>query len=195
MFWKLQVSFRESNKSEDEVLATCAFLDTFNISIFDLFDFASANVEIDDVIKFYKLKKALLAKMEMDKNNESLEEKYNDAKRRFEEMKENRLKSKNQRLPAKFVSSVAQTNDEMKEKDFEEYFVQDAKNIFNRLKQLNDIRDRIIEEEEGEVFNVMATNIGLEIGKELFKLLLLVLKGEEFSNYSQFVKAENEQQV
>jgi hypothetical protein len=93
-------------------------------------------------------------------------------------MKENRLKSKNQRLPAKFISSVAQTNDEMKEKDFEEYFVQDAKNIFNRLKQLNDIRDRIIEEEEGEVFNVMATNIGLEIGKELFKLLLLVLKGE-----------------
>jgi hypothetical protein len=38
-------------------------------------------------------------------------------------MKENRLKSKNQRLPAKFISSMAQTNDEMQEKDFEDYFV------------------------------------------------------------------------
>ncbi len=33
-------------------------------------------------------------------------------------MKENRLKSKNQRLPAKFLDSEAQTNDKMKEKDF-----------------------------------------------------------------------------
>lgn len=120
-----------------------------------------------------------------------MEEKYNEAKKRFEEMKENRLKSKNQRLPAKFISSVAQTNDEMKEKDFEDYFVQDAKDIFDRLKQLNDIRDKIIENEEGEVFNIMATNVGLEISNELFKLLLVVLKGEDLSNYSQFIRAEN----
>ena len=64
-------------------------------------------------------------------------------------MKELRLKSKNQRLPAKFVSSVAQTNDQMQEKDFDEYFVQDAKNIFDKLEGLSDIRDRIIEEEDG----------------------------------------------
>ena len=48
-------------------------------------------------------------------------------------MKELRLKSKNQRLPAKFVNSVAQTNDQMEEKDFDDYFVQDAKNIFDRI--------------------------------------------------------------
>ena len=61
-------------------------------------------------------------------------------------MKQNRLKSKNQRLPAKFSDNVAQTNDQMKEKDFEDYFVQDAKNIFDRLTQLNVIRDRIVED-------------------------------------------------
>ena len=64
-------------------------------------------------------------------------------------MKELRLKSKNQRLPAKFVSSVAQTNDQMQEKDFDQYFVQDAKNIFDKLEGLSQIRDRIIEEEDG----------------------------------------------
>lgn len=85
--------------------------------------------------------------MEMERNNESLEEKYNEAKRRFEEMKENRLKSKNQRLPAKFLSTLAQTNDDMKEKDFDDYFIQDANDIFDRLKQLNEVRDRVIENE------------------------------------------------
>jgi hypothetical protein len=106
-------------------------------------------------------------------------------------MKENRLKSKNQRLPAKFVSNVAQTNDDMKEKDFDDYFVQDANDIFDRLKQLNEIRDKIIRQEEGETFNVMATNVGLEITSELFKLLLVVLRGEDLSNYSQFIRADN----
>ncbi len=51
-------------------------------------------------------------------------------------------------MPIKFASTVAQTNDQMKEKDFEDYFVQNAKDIFDRLKQLNDIRDRIIENED-----------------------------------------------
>lgn len=64
-------------------------------------------------------------------------------------MKENRLKSKNQRMPAKFISSVAQTNDQMQEKDFQDYFVEDASSIFSRLEELNAIRDRIVEEEEG----------------------------------------------
>ena len=57
-----------------------------------------------------------------------------------------RLKSKNQRLPAKYVNSVAQTNDQMQEKDFDDYFVLDAKNIFDRLEELNEIRDKIIED-------------------------------------------------
>jgi replication initiation and membrane attachment protein DnaB len=115
--------FKDDKKSEDEVLSNCAFLNTYNISIFDMFDFSSRNIEINDIIKFYNLKKNLNAKMEMEKNNESLEEEYIKAKKLFEEMKENRLKSKNQRLPAKFVNSVAQTNDDMKEKDFDDYFV------------------------------------------------------------------------
>ncbi len=177
------------------MLANCAFMDTYKISIYDMFDFSSRNIEINDIMKFYALKKNLNAKMEMERNNESLEEKYNEAKKRFEEMKENRLKSKNQRLPAKFVSNVAQTNDDMKEKDFDDYFVQDANDVFDRLKQLNDIRDKIIEREDGETFNVMATNIGLEISAELFKLLLVVLRGEDLSNYSQFIRADNEQEV
>jgi hypothetical protein len=117
-FWKLGNIFKDDRKSDDEVLSNCAFIDTSSISIFDMFDFSSRNIEINDIMKFYALKKNLNAKMDVEKNNESLEEKYNDAKKRFEEMKENRLKSKNQRLPAKFVDSVAQTNDEMKEKDF-----------------------------------------------------------------------------
>lgn len=49
----------------------------------------------------------------------------------------------------------------MKEKDFDDYFVQDATDIYDRLKQLNEIRDKIIQQEEGETFKVMATNIGL----------------------------------
>lgn len=110
-------------------------------------------------------------------------------------MKELKLKSKNQRLPAKYTDNVAQTIDQMKEKDFEDYFVEDAKNIFDRLVQLNAIRDRIVEEEDGRDFGTMATNIGLEIGKELFKLLMLVLKGEKFIDYSQFIRAENRQEV
>jgi hypothetical protein len=170
-------------------------MDTYNVSIYDMFDFSSRNIEIHDIVKFYGLKKNLNAKMEMERNNESLEEKYNEAKKRFEEMKENRLKSKNQRLPAKFVSNVAQTNDDMKEKDFDDYFVQDANDIFDRLKQLNETRDKIIEQEEGETFNVMTANIGLEITSELFKLLLVVLRGEDLSNYSQFVRADNEEDV
>ena len=101
----------------------------------------------------------------MERNNESLEEKYNEAKRRFQEMKELRLKTKNQRIPAKYISSVAQTNDQMQEKDFDQYFVEDAKNIFDRLKFLNLVRDRIVEEEDGEAFDVMAKNVGLQIGK------------------------------
>lgn len=48
-------------------------------------------------------------------------------------MKENRLKSKNQRIPVKYDSHEAQTNNNMQEKTFDEYFVQDAKDIFNRL--------------------------------------------------------------
>ena len=103
--------------------------------------------------------------MDMERNNESLEEKYNEAKRRFQEMKELRLKTKNQRIPAKYISSVAQTNDQMQEKDFDQYFVEDAKNIFDRLKFLNLVRDRIVEEEDGEAFDVMAKNVGLQIGK------------------------------
>lgn len=83
----------------------------------------------------------------------------------------------------------------MKEKDFDDYFVQDANDIFDRIKQLNDIRDRVIDREEGETFNVMATNIGLEISSELFKLLLVVLKGEDLSSYSQFIRADNEEDV
>ena len=59
-------------------------------------------------------------------------------------MRENRLKAKNQRIPIKFVSTKAQTNDEMQEKDFEQYFVEDANNIFNQLKKLNNIRDKIV---------------------------------------------------
>lgn len=153
--------FKEEQKSDDEVLANCAFIDAYNVSIYDMFDFSSRNIEIHDIMKFYVLKKNLSHKMEMERNNESLEEKYNEAKKRFEEMKENRLKSKNQRLPAKFVSNVAQTNDDMKEKDFDNYFLHDANDIFDRLQQLNHIRDRIIREEDGETFTVMATNIGL----------------------------------
>ena len=53
--------------------------------------------------------------MEMEKNNESLLEKFNQAKRMFEELKENRLKSKNTRLPAKFDSTLAQTSEKMVE--------------------------------------------------------------------------------
>lgn len=87
-------------------------------------------------------------------------------------------------MPAKFISSITQTNDIMQEKDFDEYFVQDAKNIFDRLTQLNAMRDRIVDQEDGQTFSVMATNVCLEIGKELFKLLMLVLKGEKFLDYS-----------
>jgi hypothetical protein len=39
--------------------------------------------------------------------------------------------------------------------------VQDAKDIFDRLQQLNDIRDSLIQNENGQNFNVMITNIGL----------------------------------
>ena len=38
-------------------LANCAFMDTYNVSIFDMFDFSSRNIEIGDIIKFYQLKK------------------------------------------------------------------------------------------------------------------------------------------
>lgn len=37
-----------------------------------MLDFSARNIEIDDVIKFYRLKERLHAKMEMDRNNESL---------------------------------------------------------------------------------------------------------------------------
>jgi hypothetical protein len=40
-----------------------------NANIFDMFDFASRNIEIDDVVRFAQLKNQLLAKMENDKNN------------------------------------------------------------------------------------------------------------------------------
>ena len=65
------------------MLATCAFFDPVNISIYEMLDFSSRNIEIADVVRFYQLKAQLQAKMENDKNNESLEEKYNEAKRRF----------------------------------------------------------------------------------------------------------------
>ena len=86
-FWRLQNIFKDEKKSDEDVLSTCAFLDPCNISMFQMFDFSTRNIEIADVIRFYKLKSQLQAKMEMDKNNESLEEKYNEAKKRFEEMK------------------------------------------------------------------------------------------------------------
>lgn len=64
-------------------------------------------------------------------------------------------------MPVKFADTLAQTNDVMEEKDFDEYFVRDAKNIFDRLLLLNQMRDRIVDEEEGETFSVMATNVCL----------------------------------
>jgi hypothetical protein len=76
-FWKLGKIFKDDRKSDDEVLANCAFMDTYNVSIYDMFDFSSRNIEINDIMKFYNLKKSLNAKMEMERNNESLEEKYN----------------------------------------------------------------------------------------------------------------------
>ena len=158
------------------MLSNCAFFNSENISFFQVMDIASRNIELNDVMKFYELKEKLATKIDMDRNNENLEEKYNEAKKRLEEMKELRLKSKSQRLPVKFVNSLAQTNDQMEERDFDEYFVEDAKNIFARLTELNRVRDRVIEEEDGEQFRVMAVNIGDKIDKELFKLLMLVLK-------------------
>lgn len=44
-------------------------MDTYNVSIFDMFDFSSRNIEIGDIIKFYQLKKKLNAQMETEKNN------------------------------------------------------------------------------------------------------------------------------
>lgn len=41
----------------------------------------------------------------------------------------------------------------------------------------------------------MATNIGLQISNELFKLLLVVLRGEDVSNPTQFIRADNEEDV
>jgi hypothetical protein len=112
MFWQVPLNLMET-KSDDDTMATCAFLDTGNVGLFEMFDFAAHNIEIDDIGRFYKLKEVLEKKIQADKNNESLEEKYNDAKRRFEEMKENRLKSKNQRIPVKYVHNEAQTNNNM----------------------------------------------------------------------------------
>jgi hypothetical protein len=37
------------------------------------------------------------------------------------------MKSKNARIPAKFVSTLAQTSDKMVEKDFSDYFLLDVK--------------------------------------------------------------------
>ena len=68
-FWRLENIFRNDEKTDDDVLSSCAYLDPNNISIFSMLDFSSRNIEIDDVNKFYRLKEQLAAKMEMDRNN------------------------------------------------------------------------------------------------------------------------------
>ena len=50
-------------------MANCAFIDPYNVSIYDMFDFSSRNIEIHDLMKFYVLKRNLNHKMEMEKNN------------------------------------------------------------------------------------------------------------------------------
>ena len=54
------------------VLSNCAFFDPNHITIFQMFDFGSRNIEINDLIMLYDLKDELQVKMEMDKNNDSL---------------------------------------------------------------------------------------------------------------------------
>jgi hypothetical protein len=71
-FWKINNLFKDEKKTDDEILANCAFMDTYYVNIFDMFDFSSRNIEIGDIIKFYQLKKKLNAQMETEKNNESL---------------------------------------------------------------------------------------------------------------------------
>ncbi len=39
------------------MLSNCALIDPQNITIFDMFDFASKNIEVNDLAKFYALKK------------------------------------------------------------------------------------------------------------------------------------------
>lgn len=71
-FWRLQNIFKDEKKSEEDVLSTCAFVDPVNISMFQMFDLSSRNIEIFDIVRFYRLKNQLQAKMDMDRNNESL---------------------------------------------------------------------------------------------------------------------------
>ena len=64
--------FKDEQKTEEEVLSNCAFFDPGQVNFFQVFDFASRNIEINDIVKFYELKDQLETKMNMEKTNENL---------------------------------------------------------------------------------------------------------------------------
>ena len=52
-FWRLENIFKEEKKSEEQVLSNCAFFDPANVNAFQIFDFASRGIEINDIFNFY----------------------------------------------------------------------------------------------------------------------------------------------
>lgn len=83
-----------------------------------------------------------------------------------------------------------QTNDQLEDKSFDSYFEESAKDIINKIGELNEVKDEIVQQGQG-YDSTMIINACHEVKVLLFKLLALVVKNEVFVNYDELVQVED----
>lgn len=121
-----------------------------------------------------------------------MEEEYNKKKEEYDFLKELKMRDKSKQIAVKYVANAAQTIDAMEETSFDSYFEENTKDLIMKLKEFNEIRDKVIEREQKTPdIKVMLTNIGYEIKEILFRLLCILFKGEQFPEYEEYLRIDD----
>lgn len=85
-----------------------------------------------------------------------------------------------------------QTNDQLEDKSFDSYFEESANDIMIKIRQLNQVKDQILNKKENDsVKNTMMINACHQVKGLLFKLLALIVKNESFVNYDELIQVED----
>ncbi len=87
---------------------------------------------------------------------------------------------KSQRVPIKYIESESQTIKILEQTDFDHYFNEDFKQLFERISKLNQIRENTILNKKANNRLVVIKNACQDINDCLFKILTMILKGEKF---------------
>jgi hypothetical protein len=94
---------------------------------------------------------------------------------------EKRNKLKSQLIPIRFVDTETQTIRLLEQNTFENYFAEDMDELLKRLYKFSRIREKamVLQGDNEKKFTIIK-NTCVEINEVLFKLLMMILKGEKF---------------